>query len=50
LNVHLRIGLGLAALPIPISGALPVWHDHLDAFVNPDRYAVTTGAAWPGTI
>lgn len=47
LNIHLWIGLGLAVLliPISISGALLVWHDHLDALVNPDRYAVTSGPA-----
>jgi len=45
LNVHLWIGLGLAVLLIPISlsGALLVWHDHVDALLNPDRYAVTAG-------
>jgi uncharacterized iron-regulated membrane protein len=49
LNIHLWIGLGLAVLLIPISfsGALLVWHDHLDALVNPDRYAVTAGPAQP---
>ena len=49
LNVHLCIGLGLAVLlvPISLSGALLVWHDHLDAVINPARYAVTAGPAQP---
>ena len=34
-------------VPISLSGALLVWHDHLDALVNPDRYAVTQGQAQP---
>src|SRR5215813_12446151 len=43
LNVHLWIGAGLAALlvPISLSGAILVWHDELDVWVNPQRYAVT---------
>ena len=43
LNVHLWIGVGLAALLIPISlsGGLLVWHDQVDALINPQRYAVT---------
>ena len=43
LNVHLWIGIGLGLLivPIAISGALLVWHDHIDALVNPARYAVS---------
>src|SRR5262249_33627090 len=43
LNVHLWIGVGLAALlvPISLSGAILVWHDEIDAWVNPQRYAVT---------
>ena len=47
LNIHLWIGLGLAVLlvPISLSGALLVWHDHLDALINPGRYAVTSGPA-----
>ena len=51
LNIHLWIGFGLAALliPISISGALLVWHDHVDALVNPDRYAVTAGLAQPSS-
>jgi uncharacterized iron-regulated membrane protein len=51
LNIHLWIGVGLAVLliPISISGALLVWHDHLDALVNPDRYAVTAGTAQPSS-
>ena len=43
LNVHLWIGVGIAALlvPISLSGALLVWHDQIDAWINPHRYAVT---------
>lgn len=43
LNVHLWIGVGLAVLliPISISGGLLVWHDDIDALINPQRYAVT---------
>lgn len=49
LNIHLWLGLGLALLlvPVSLSGALLVWHDHLDALVNPGRYAVTQGAPQP---
>ena len=53
LNVHLWIGVGLAALliPISISGALLVLHDEIDARFNPHRYAVTgTRAALPPTV
>ena len=43
LNVHLWIGVGIAALlvPISLSGALLVWHDEIDTWINPHRYAVT---------
>ena len=43
LNVHLWIGIGIAALlvPISLSGALLVWHDEIDTWINPHRYAVT---------
>ena len=43
LNVHLWIGVGIAALlvPISLSGVLLVWHDEIDAWINPHRYAVT---------
>jgi uncharacterized iron-regulated membrane protein len=49
LNIHLWIGIGFAVLlvPISVSGALLVWHDHVDAIVNPDRYAVTEGVTQP---
>jgi hypothetical protein len=40
----LRIG----ALPISISGALPVWHDHHDAFGNSGRMWRRREAAWRG--
>jgi uncharacterized iron-regulated membrane protein len=43
LQVHKWIGLILAVLIIPISvtGSALVWHDWLDAQVNPQRYAVS---------
>ena len=43
LNVHLWLGVGLAALlvPISVSGGLLVWHDEIDALINPQRYAVS---------
>src|SRR5262245_23040299 len=42
-TLHRWIGIGLAVLlvPISVSGALLVWHDHLDALINPGRYAVS---------
>src|SRR5258705_3862381 len=41
-TLHRWIGIGLAVLllPIAVSGALLVWHDHLDALMHPARYAV----------
>ena len=52
LNVHLWIGVGLAVLliPISISGGLLVFHDDLDALLNPQRYAVSgTTVALPAS-
>lgn len=48
-SVHKWIGLILAVLIIPLSvtGAALVWHDWLDAQVNPQRYAVSGPAALP---
>jgi uncharacterized iron-regulated membrane protein len=45
LNVHLWIGVGLAALliPISVSGGLLVFHDDIDALLHPSRYAVSGG-------
>lgn len=42
-SVHRWIGILLALLlvPISLSGALLVWHDELDAVLNPARYAVS---------
>jgi uncharacterized iron-regulated membrane protein len=42
-TLHRWIGVGLAVLlmPIAVSGALLVWHDHLDAVLHPGRYAVS---------
>jgi len=42
-TLHRWVGVGFAVLlvPIAISGALLVWHDHLDAVIHPARYAVT---------
>ena len=47
LSVHKWIGISLAILIIPISvtGAALVWHDWLDAQINPQRYAVSTSEA-----
>lgn len=44
LNLHLWIGVGLAVLliPISISGGLLVFHDEIDALLNPQRYAVSS--------
>src|SRR5262245_9138094 len=49
LQIHLWLGIGLAVLlvPVSLSGAALVWHDHLDALINPGRYAVTAGAPLP---
>jgi uncharacterized iron-regulated membrane protein len=43
LTLHRWLALGLLVLlvPIAVSGALLVWHDHLDALINPGRYAVS---------
>lgn len=48
-SVHKWIGLLLAVLIIPlsVSGAALVWHDWLDAQVNPGRYAVSGPADLP---
>jgi uncharacterized iron-regulated membrane protein len=48
-SVHKWIGLLLAILIIPLSlsGSALVWHDWLDAQVNPQRYAVSGPAALP---
>jgi uncharacterized iron-regulated membrane protein len=47
LNVHLWIGVGLCALliPVSISGGLLVWHDEIDSWINPQRYAVSASPA-----
>jgi uncharacterized iron-regulated membrane protein len=46
-QVHKWIGLSLAILivPISLSGAALVWHDWLDARIEPQRYAATGEAA-----
>jgi uncharacterized iron-regulated membrane protein len=48
-SVHKWIGLLLAILIIPLSltGSALVWHDWLDAQVNPQRYAVSGSASLP---
>ena len=48
-DVHKWIGLLLAVVIIPVSltGSALVWHDWLDAKVNPQRYAVTGAATLP---
>jgi uncharacterized iron-regulated membrane protein len=47
--LDLWIGLGLAVLlgSMSISSALLVWHDHLDALIDPARYTVQEGSALP---
>ena len=47
LQVHKWIGLGLAVLIIPISvtGSALVWHDWLDAQLEPQRHQVIGEAA-----
>src|ERR1700742_677601 len=42
-SVHRWIGIGLLVLlvPISVSGALLVYHDELDALVNPVRWTVS---------
>jgi uncharacterized iron-regulated membrane protein len=48
-SMHKWIGLLLAVLIIPlcVSGSALVWHDWLDAQVNPGRYAVSGPATLP---
>ena len=48
-QVHKWIGLGLAILivPISLSGAALVWHDDLDAWLNPQRHVVSGEATQP---
>lgn len=47
MSIHKWIGILLAVLIIPISltGSALVWHDWLDETVNPQRFAVKSGAA-----
>ena len=61
LNIHLWTGLvlGLLLVVVGLSGNTLVWHDGLDALLNPHRYqlrgtepelppsAYLAGAAWP---
>jgi uncharacterized iron-regulated membrane protein len=48
-TLHRWIGIGFAILlvPIAVSGALLVWHDHLDALIHPGRYHVSGAALMP---
>src|SRR6478609_9673489 len=48
-TLHRWIGASLAALLIPISlsGALLVWHEQIEALLNPQRYAVTGSQILP---
>jgi uncharacterized iron-regulated membrane protein len=51
-TLHRWVGIGFAILlvPISVSGALLVWHDHLDALITPSRYAVSgTQVVQPST-
>jgi len=49
LQLHLWLGIGLAILlvPVSLSGAALVWHDHLDMLIHPGRYAATADASLP---
>ena len=51
LQVHKWIGLVLAVLIIPISltGAALVWHDWVDAQLEPQRHAILGSAALPAS-
>jgi uncharacterized iron-regulated membrane protein len=51
-TLHRWIALGLSFLLVPIaqSGALLVWHDHLDAVLHPARYAVTGPQIAPPSV
>ena len=48
-SVHKWVGLllGLLIIPLSLSGSALVWHDWLDAQVNPGRYAVSGPAVLP---
>ncbi|GAO38417.1 hypothetical protein SCH01S_15_00420 [Sphingomonas changbaiensis NBRC 104936] len=48
-SVHKWAGLllGLLIIPLSLSGSALVWHDWLDAQVNPQRYAVSGPATLP---
>jgi uncharacterized iron-regulated membrane protein len=48
-TLHRWIGASLAVLLIPISlsGALLVWHEQIEALLNPQRYAVTGAQILP---
>lgn len=51
LQFHKWIGLLLAVaiIPISVTGAALVWHDGLERWLHPDRYAVTGTAKLPVT-
>jgi len=52
-TAHRWIGLALMVLlfPIALSGSLLVWHDALDALINPGRYAVSRhGVTQPASL
>jgi len=43
------LSLAVLLVPISLSGALLVWHDEIDAWLNPGRYAVTDGPDLPAS-
>lgn len=45
LNIHLWLALAFAVLlvPVSLSGGLLVFHDDVDRYINPARYAVSEG-------
>lgn len=51
-TLHRWIGASLAVLLIPISlsGALLVWHEQIEALLNPQRYAVTGSPILPPSL
>ena len=41
LHLWIGVGLGLLIVPIALSGCVLVFHDDIDAWINPARYAVS---------
>ncbi|MGE0047114.1 MAG: PepSY-associated TM helix domain-containing protein [Hyphomonadaceae bacterium] len=51
LDVHLWLGAGLAIaiIPLCLSGAVLVFHDDLERYLEPQRFAVSEGPALPAS-